>query len=115
MYSRKYAIDFGDEPGEVTRVESAFPTTGDTFMSVASYGQLLKIFFSVAHDPTELNRQGPDEGTQYRSAIFYMSNEQKQIADEYIAKLTAAKAFRGPIVTQVAPLAQFWPAEDYHQ
>jgi len=83
--------------------------------SVVSFGQLLKIYFSVAHDPTELNRQGPDEGTQYRSEIFYTSDEQKHIAEAYIQQLTAAKAFRRPIVTKVAPLQAFYPAEDYHQ
>jgi peptide-methionine (S)-S-oxide reductase len=83
--------------------------------SKISYGQLLRVFFSVAHDPTQLNRQGPDVGTQYRSAIFYTNDEQKRIADAYIAQLGAAKAFSGPIVTQVAPLTVFYPAEDYHQ
>ena len=82
---------------------------------VISYGQLLKVYFSVAHDPTELNRQGPDDGNQYRSAIFYTSPEQKKIADEYIAKLTDAKVFHSKIVTQVVPLPAFYPAEDYHQ
>lgn len=80
-----------------------------------SYGQLLKIFFSVAHDPTELNRQGPDTGTQYRSAIFYASEDQKQVAQAYIDQLNRAKVFSGPIVTQVVPLKQFYPAEDHHQ
>jgi len=80
-----------------------------------TYGQLLRVFFSVAHDPTELNRQGPDEGTQYRSAIFYTTDEQKKIADAYIAQLGNAKTFSGPIVTQVAPLKAFYPAEGYHQ
>jgi len=83
--------------------------------SQISFGQLLKIYFSVAHDPTELNRQGPDEGTQYRSEIFYASDEQKHIAEAYIQQLTAAKAFRRPIVTKVAPLQAFYRAEDYHQ
>jgi peptide-methionine (S)-S-oxide reductase len=83
--------------------------------SVVSFGQLLKIYFSVAHDPTELNRQGPDEGTQYRSEIFYTSDEQKHIAEAYIQQLTAAKVFRRPIVTKAAPLQAFYPAEDYHQ
>jgi len=83
--------------------------------SVVSFGQLLKIYFSVAHDPTELNRQGPDEGTQYRSEIFYTSDEQRHIAEAYIQQLTAAKVFRRPIVTKVAPLQAFYPAEDYHQ
>ena len=80
-----------------------------------SYGQLLRVFFAVAHDPTELNRQGPDVGTQYRSAIFYASDEQKRIAEAYIAQLGAAKAFPSPIVTQVAALTTFYPAEAYHQ
>jgi peptide-methionine (S)-S-oxide reductase len=83
--------------------------------SQISFGQLLKVYFSVAHDPTELNRQGPDEGTQYRSEIFYASEEQKRIAEAYIQQLNAAKVFRSPIVTKVAPLQAFYPAEDYHQ
>ena len=83
--------------------------------SQITYGQLLRVFFSVAHDPTELNRQGPDEGTQYRSAIFYADAEQKRVADAYIAQLDAAKLFRHRIVTQVAPLTAFYPAESYHQ
>ena len=80
-----------------------------------SYGELLRIFFSVAHDPTQLNRQGPDHGTQYRSAIFYTSDEQKRVAQAYIQQLSTAKAFTQPIVTQVVPLPQFYPAEDYLQ
>jgi peptide-methionine (S)-S-oxide reductase len=80
-----------------------------------SYQQLLQVFFSVAHDPTELNRQGPDSGTQYRSAIFYTSAEQQKIAQSYIRQLTSAHQFSAPIVTQVVPLPQFYPAEDYHQ
>ena len=80
-----------------------------------SYGQLLKVFFSVAHDPTELNRQGPDTGTQYRSAVFYTNDEQKRVADAYIAQLQAARTFRKPIVTQVTPLKAFYEAEAYHQ
>lgn len=80
-----------------------------------SYEKLLQVFFSVAHDPTELNRQGPDTGSQYRSAIFFTGPEQQKIARDSIQKLTAAKAFSAPIVTQVAPLQQFYPAEDYHQ
>jgi peptide-methionine (S)-S-oxide reductase len=80
-----------------------------------SFGQLLKIYFSVVHDPTELNRQGPDEGTQYRSEIFYTNDEQKRVADAYIQQLTAAKVFPKPIVTRVAPLQAFYRAEDYHQ
>lgn len=80
-----------------------------------TYGELLRIFFSVAHDPTELNRQGPDEGTQYRSSIFFANNEQNKIAEAYIAQLDAAKAFRHRIVTKVVPLQGFYPAEAYHQ
>ncbi len=80
-----------------------------------SYGQLLKVFFSVAHDPTQLNRQGPDEGTQYRSAIFYGDKQQEQIAESYIAQLQQAKVFPRPIVTQVVPLKGFYAAEAYHQ
>jgi len=83
--------------------------------SQITYGELLRIFFSVAHDPTQLNRQGPDEGTQYRSVIFYGSDEQKRIADAYIAQLNQAKVFPRSIVTQVVPLQAFYPAEAYHQ
>jgi peptide-methionine (S)-S-oxide reductase len=80
-----------------------------------SYAQLLEVFFRVAHNPTELNRQGPDVGTQYRSAIFFTTPAQKTGAQAYIDQLTASKAFRRPIVTQVVPLAGFYKAEDYHQ
>src|ERR1051325_947104 len=80
-----------------------------------SYGKLLQVFFSVAHDPTELNRQGPDEGPQYRSAIFYANEEQKRIAEAYINQLNLAKAYKRKIVTEVAPLTAFYPAEEYHQ
>ncbi len=80
-----------------------------------SYLQLLKVFFSVAHNPTQLNFQGPDSGTQYRSAIFYTSAEQQQQAQSYIQQLTATKTFSSPIVTQVVPLKQFYAAEDHHQ
>lgn len=83
--------------------------------SKLTYGQLLKVFFSVAHDPTELNRQGPDTGTQYRSVIFYSSDQQKNIAQAYIAQLDQAKIFPHKIVTQVVPLKAFYPAEGYHQ
>ena len=83
--------------------------------SKITYGQLLKVFFSVAHDPTQLNRQGPDEGTQYRSVIFYGNEEQQRIAGAYIAQLDQAKAFPRPIVTQVVALKAFYPAEGYHQ
>jgi peptide-methionine (S)-S-oxide reductase len=80
-----------------------------------SYGQLLKIFFSVAHDPTTLNRQGPDVGPQYRSAIFYTNDEQKRVAEAYIKQLNDAKVFSAPIVTQVLSLEKFYTAEGYHQ
>jgi peptide-methionine (S)-S-oxide reductase len=83
--------------------------------SLVTYGQLLRVFFSVAHDPTELNRQGPDEGTQYRSAIFTTSDDQAKVARAYIAQLDAAKVFASPIVTQVVALPAFYPAEAYHQ
>ena len=83
--------------------------------SKISYGQLLKVFFSVAHDPTELNRQGPDSGTQYRSAIFYGSEEQQRIAEAYIDQLNKAKVFGAAIVTKVSPLQSFYEAESYHQ
>jgi len=80
-----------------------------------SYGEILRIYFSVAHDPTELDRQGPDVGTQYRSAIFYADAQQKRIAEAYIAQLEKTRAFRRPIVTRVDPLKGFYPAEAYHQ
>ena len=80
-----------------------------------TYGQLLRVFFSVAHDPTELNRQGPDTGPQYRSAIFYVNAEQKRVAQAYIAQLDAARTFSRPLATQVVPLQAFYPAEEYHQ
>ena len=80
-----------------------------------SYDQLLKIFFSVAHDPTQLNGQGADMGTQYRSAIFYSNDEQRRVAEAYIHQLDAAKIFAKPIVTTLEPLKEFFPAEEYHQ
>ena len=83
--------------------------------SQITYGQLLRVFFSVAHDPTQLNRQGPDVGTQYRSAIFFASPEQQRVAQAYVEQLQAAKTFSKPIVTQVAALQAFYPAEAYHQ
>jgi peptide-methionine (S)-S-oxide reductase len=83
--------------------------------SQITYGELLRIFFSVAHDPTQLNRQGLDEGTQYRSSIFFTSDEQKRIAEAYIAQLDQAKVFPSPIVTKVVPLQAFYAAEAYHQ
>ncbi len=83
--------------------------------ALISYQQLLQVFFSVAHNPTQLNFQGPDSGTQYRSAIFYTNAEQQQQAQSYIQQLTAAKTYSSPIVTQVVPLKQFYAAEDHHQ
>jgi len=80
-----------------------------------SYGELLRIFFSVAHDPTQLNRQGPDYGTQYRSAIFFVNDDQKRVAQAYIAQLGQARAYSSPIVTQLVALPAFYPAEAYHQ
>jgi peptide-methionine (S)-S-oxide reductase len=80
-----------------------------------SYGRLLQVYFSVAHDPTELNRQGPDVGTQYRSEIFYSSDDQKRVAEAYILQLNQTRVFRRPVVTKVEPLAGFYPAEGYHQ
>jgi peptide-methionine (S)-S-oxide reductase len=83
--------------------------------SQISYGQILKVFFSIAHDPTQLNRQGPDTGRQYRSAIFYADDEQKRVAEAYIDQLNKAHVFDRPIVTEVVPLEAFFQAETYHQ
>ncbi|MGE5231430.1 MAG: peptide-methionine (S)-S-oxide reductase MsrA [Deltaproteobacteria bacterium] len=83
--------------------------------AVISYDQLLEVFFSVAHDPTQLNRQGPDAGTQYRSVVFYADAGQRKSAEAYVAKLRAAKTFARPIVTEITPLDTFYPAEGYHQ
>jgi len=83
--------------------------------SQISYGRLLQIYFAVAHDPTTLNRQGPDSGTQYRSAIFYATDDQKRVAEAYVDQLNKSKVFSRPIVTQVVPLKGFYDAEDYHQ
>jgi len=105
----EYEIVSTGETGHAESVQIVFDP------SQITYGELLRVFFSVAHDPTQLNRQGPDEGTQYRSAIFYTSDEQKKIAEAYIAQLDKAKIFPRPIVTQVAPLQGFYPAEAYHQ
>lgn len=115
----------GYSGGEANTAEYEVVSTGTTghaeSVSVTydpsqiTYGELLRVFFSVALDPTELNRQGPDEGTQYRSAIFYNNDEQKRIAEAYIAQLDRAKVFPGKIVTQVAPLKAFYAAEGYHQ
>jgi peptide-methionine (S)-S-oxide reductase len=115
----------GYSGGEAKTAQYELVSTGDTGHaesvkvmydpSQITYGQLLRVFFSVAHDPTQLNRQGPDEGTQYRSVIFYGNEEQKRIAQAYIAQLDGTKGFRRPIVTQVVPLKAFYPAEAYHQ
>ena len=115
----------GYSGGSAKNAEYELVSTGDTGHaesvkivydpSQITYGQLLKVFFSVAHDPTELNRQGPDSGTQYRSVIFYGNDEQKRIAQAYIAQLDEAKIFPQRIVTQLAPLTAFYPAEPYHQ
>jgi peptide-methionine (S)-S-oxide reductase len=83
--------------------------------SQVTFGQLLKVFFSVAHDPTELNHQGNDEGTQYRSAVFYTTPDQQRVTEAYVAQLDRAKVFPDRIVTQVLPLPAFYPAEAYHQ
>jgi peptide-methionine (S)-S-oxide reductase len=115
----------GYSGGEAKTAQYELVSTGDTGHaesvrvtfdpSKVTYGQLLHVFFSVAHDPTELNRQGPDEGTQYRSVVFFTTPEQKRLTDAYVAQLTAAKTFPSPIVTQIVPLRAFYPAEAYHQ
>lgn len=99
----------GEKTGHAESVKVVFDPSRIT------YGQLLRVFFSVVHDPTELNRQGPDVGTSYRSVIFYASEEQKRIASAYIAQLDALKIFPKPIVTEVTPLKAFYSAEAYHQ
>ena len=83
--------------------------------AVISYDQLLEVFFTVAHDPTQLDRQGPDTGTQYRSIVFYADSSQRESAEAYVARLRAAKTFSRPIVTEITPLGRFYPAESYHQ
>jgi len=105
----EYEVVSTGETGHAESVQVVFDP------SQITYGELLRVFFSVAHDPTQLNRQGPDQGTQYRSAIFYDNDEQKRIAEAYIAQLTQQKIFASPIATQVAPLQAFYPAEPYHQ
>ena len=118
-------IKVGYSGGEASTAQYEMVSTGSTGHaesvqitynpSLISFGTLLKVFFSVACDPTELNFQGPDHGTQYRSVIFYSTDEQKQTAESYIAQLDRAHIFSQPIVTQVVPLKAFYPAEDYHQ
>lgn len=105
----EYEIVSTGETGHAESVEIVYDP------SKVTYGELLRVFFSVAHDPTQLNRQGPDEGTQYRSAIFYGNEEQRRIAESYIAQLDKARIFSRPIVTQVVSLQAFYPAEAYHQ
>jgi peptide-methionine (S)-S-oxide reductase len=115
----------GYSGGEAKTAEYEIVSTGETGHAESvkitydpaqvTYGELLRVFFSVAHDPTQLNRQGPDDGTQYRSVIFYGNDEQKKIAEAYIAQLDKAKVFPRAIVTQVVPLKAFYPAEAYHQ
>ena len=105
----EYEIVSTGETGHAESVEIVYDP------SQITYGELLRVFFSVAHDPTQLNRQGPDSGTQYRSSIFYSNDEQKRIAEAYIAQLDKAKIFSRPIVTKVVPLEGFYPAEAYHQ
>ena len=104
-----YSLVSSGVTGHAESVKITYDPTRVTF------GQLLKVFFAVAHDPTELNRQGPDVGTQYRSSIFYAGDEQKAVAEAYIRQLNDAKIFARPIVTAVVPLAGFYAAEDYHQ
>ncbi|MBA3786607.1 MAG: peptide-methionine (S)-S-oxide reductase MsrA [Acidobacteria bacterium] len=104
-----YEMVSGGETGHAEAVKVIYDP------AQVSYEKLLKVFFAVAHDPTELNRQGPDTGTQYRSAIFYSNDEQKRLAENYVAELTKTKTFAKPIVTQIVALDEFYKAEDYHQ
>jgi peptide-methionine (S)-S-oxide reductase len=118
-------VTSGYSGGSAKKAEYELVSTGETGHaesveitydpSQISYGQLLQVFFSVAHDPTEINRQGPDTGTQYRSAIFYANGDQKRIAEAYIAQLEQGKFFPHRIATEVVPLTAFYPAEAYHQ
>jgi len=108
-HTAEYEIVSTGETGHAESVQIVYDP------SQITYGELLRVFFSVAHDPTQLNRQGPDSGTQYRSVIFYGNDEQKKIAEAYIVQLDQAKIFSRPIVTQVVPLQAFYPAEAYHQ
>jgi len=104
-----YEIVGSGQTGHAETVEITYDPT------IVSYGQLLQIFFSVATNPTQLNYQGPDHGTQYRNAIFYQSADEKQMAEAYIAQLDAAGLYPAPIVTTLEPLTAFYPAEQYHQ
>jgi peptide-methionine (S)-S-oxide reductase len=105
----KYDEVSGGDTGHAEAVRVRFDP------SQVSYQQLLQVFFGVAHDPTQLNRQGPDVGSQYRSAIFYTSADQEKIAKAYVQQMTGAHTFSKPIVTQIVPLQQFYRAEEYHQ
>ena len=109
----KETANYGAVSSETTKHAESVKVVFDP--ARISYGTLLRVFFSVVHDPTQLNRQGPDVGTSYRSVIFYTSPEQERIAKAYIAQLDEAKAFPRKIVTQVVPLDAFYDAEDYHQ
>jgi len=105
----EYEVVSSGTTGHAESVEVTFDP------SVVTYGQILKVYFGVAHDPTELNRQGPDEGTQYRSSIFFENADQQKVAQAYIDQLQNVHAFPAPIVTTLTPLEGFYPAEDYHQ
>jgi peptide-methionine (S)-S-oxide reductase len=105
----KYELVSNGDTGHAESVKVTFDP------AQVSFGQLLKVFFSVAHDPTQLNRQDPDEGTQYRSAIFFTDADEKRVAEAYVQQLDQAKVFHHRIVTQIAPLQAFYPAEGYHQ
>jgi len=104
-----YRTVCSEETGHAEAIEIVFDP------SKVTYGTLLRIFFSVVHDPTQLNRQGVDVGTSYRSAIFYTSDEQREVATAYVQQLDAAHIFPKPIVTQIVPLVAFYPGEEYHQ
>ena len=104
-----YRAVCGEDTGHAEAIEIVFDP------SIVSYGTLLRVFFSVVHDPTQLNRQGADVGTSYRSAIFYTNEQQREIAEAYVRQLDAAHIFAKPIVTQITPLEAFYPGEDYHQ
>jgi peptide-methionine (S)-S-oxide reductase len=105
----QYHIVSGGQTGHAESVQVTYDPSQITL------GKILKVYFSVAHDPTELNRQGPDSGTQYRSTIFFAAPEQQKIADAYIKQLNTAGVFSSPVVTTLEPLKGFYPAEDYHQ
>ena len=104
-----YRAVCGEDTGHAEALEVLFDP------AKVSYGTLLRIFFSVVHDPTQLNRQGADVGTSYRSAIFYTDDQQRKVAEAYVKQLDAAEVFSGPIVTQITPLERFYKGEDYHQ